>query len=62
MRMRMGSGVGSKNITTKLETGFVEAARARVPSLCPHGQSVPDCACRFCVSAQTLQQCGARKE
>ena len=40
----------------------VETARARVPSLGPHGQTVPDCACHFCVSWETIQQFGARKE
>jgi hypothetical protein len=28
----------------------------------PACQVVPDCACHFCVSWETLQQCGSRKE
>jgi hypothetical protein len=40
----------------------VEAARARVASLGPHDQAWPGSACNLCVSSETLQQCGARKE
>jgi hypothetical protein len=53
---------GSGRLTAKTETDLVKAARARVPSLGPHGQAVPGCACHLCISLETLQQCGARKE
>ncbi len=40
----------------------VEESRARVPSPGPDGQAAPGCSWHFCISWETLQQCGARKE
>jgi len=48
MRMRIGwRGRGSKNTTSNTETELVEATRARVAALGPHGQAVPGCAQHF---------------